>query len=621
MKYHKRKGEPQKKYKYTHKCYYSPEELPDYIHKFKGSGSGFDFTGRIWKSYDSGLPKEDPFRTVSKRFNNFLLHRHLKGELTAKLPLHKQGKLTVIYVDFSESEESTEFLRIYDTLVKSLRRQPLLVEVNHEEQIFRMFYKFKEILPTFAWDKWASKMKEHCSAYSIEVVTPHREDEGLDRRWVVLPGAKTLWPITLVPTYGYNKHSFHSAFTPITGNPKQIAEAFYSSKPAYGPQVIKKLELRGIEHPEREEVRKEIPTPDFNYGSGTRHTMQPKIALWTIFKYGYDYGEFERLCREFDNGSKDMQKTRGTTQMKYIWDWACNVYDENKATSPTTFTSSPLSSTGSVISGEVAKHYNPMIRDIAGKTIYDNILWENRQVSWWYSPRFEFRSELRENLRSSLVPLARLLNMGGKDTGAFVDNALRFYALIFENAEWHKRQRKNPNYQEKYQSQLDDAFNEAPVLSKQNRHDMCKAFSISQPDAIWRLLKIAGLVSIVEHPSGSSYSYRGKIRYAQHYRTPGNNLDRYARWLFQVVRAAVDGNEGRFNTLWESVSKSLMGQKAKSRNLKSLYSLLNPLILVSSNSNTYTSKGSNLLRHNICVKYENELVGAVGRASEKPPPV
>lgn len=612
LRVHKRKKKVHKRkesspFNYSRPYYNKLQELPDIAKSFPAK-SGFDFTSDWWYAYDGrdadGEPKYNP---IHKKFNNFLFWRHVNEELSAKLPLHPAGGLVIIDCYFQDTESMIYDTFIYGTIVNSLRQAPIHQDADHTLARKRLYYKFKEVPAGGAtWQKWIDLVKKQIPSYVPEGVlkTIHIETASMNEvrntpKYIDLPGSKA-WPIAVKESSAPQRRDpkrgdiLEYEITPIE-NREEIFEAFLQD-PTPLPDVLKKLRSEG-DVPQREELdslRNDMP--DFNYGAGTRHEMQPRIALWSIGRYGFDFDAFCRAAQWYDNGSKDMKKRKGERDLHYIWDWAQKAYNPRFSNY---CGATPLVS-GTSLPAKIARQpYNIQDRDEIQTLVYNSTLGTYEQFHWYYHARFKFSKELNGLLEPSLVAIAKRLGIGGKSPYALVKNAIRLYEILFENVHWHRTARRNARYVKNLG--LPSSFDYAPVFSKEHRRKLCAALNIPQHDAIWKLLRTSGLIGVLKDEKGYTYSYKGDRRYAQHITTPNDKLYDYVKELWTLVSLSDKTRNGHNVDLQSFLHNSILS----SITIQLL--LTNPLNYSSNYSSTSkarvnTSIKGNHTEHNICVK-------------------
>jgi hypothetical protein len=345
----------------------------------------------------------------------------------------------------------------------------------------------------------------------------------------------------------------YGAFIPAADR-KMLFTAF-SAKAQTLPAFLK-LFRSGGQIPEREETAADNPffttktaPPELEYGAGDRHEKQPRIALWCRNIYGDDFDTFVQTCHALNtSGSKDMARDFNQVHkmLATIWAWSARVHSPYY--SSTGGNSSTLERTDSAaeqqkLPASVAPAWPVHARCKLDASVYNPILQQHEQFTWYYNSGFKFNGELSSTLKAALVPLAQRLGLGGRQPERFVTNALRFYAVVFENVVWHNRHRESRDYTATTTDALGKPLNYGVVLSKEHRRKLCAALNIPQHDAVWKLLRTAGLIIPLRAKNGRTYSYRGQWRYAQHITTPGAMLAMVAQQLFEAVRTAEHGDQ------------------------------------------------------------------------------
>lgn len=589
--------------------------LPQFVYDFKDN-SGFDYTRGFFKKYDSSTGS---YQNVKKQFNDFLLFRALNGELDTKLPIHPRGDTYVVEI---QSTDALTILDVIHRLTSLIRKEPIvamyrMIQPKHQNKksksktddeienhnilydyeenstvyVYRLFFRFKEKLHRKDFDNLFKHLYNQIrhlvsNTYKVKYILP---EEAL---WIDLPGSSR-WK-TLLPE-PYHKKMINFGFIPIISY-TQIANRF-SKGCSSTPIIFTHLRKSKATFQRENMVSFARTSTNFAYGAGTRHIVQPKIALSCLTRYGDDYNMFVSQCERWDGGSKDMAKRNTKDRiLKTVWKWAQNHHYSQ-------FNNISLYTSMSTLNSKIALKYNMAYRDEKIGYLYNPILQNYENIRWWYSPNFRFNPTLKQNLHSILqysIHKAGITN-SISSAGRLARKGVEFYALLFEQGVWHEYERINKPY-------VGISENMKPLekgvcISKEYRRRIAYLFKIPQYTKLWSIFKLLGLVKAIQTTDGHTYSYKGEYKYAEHFQFPLTTLHTYVETLFQLLKASkssvIDVNtiQGIEHINNHIISFFIDKKLSPSHYIYYYYKNTSKNTINTSNtSNTYNN------RHNLCVK-------------------
>lgn len=453
-----------------------------YIKKNYSTAFGLDFTlGSYSKGVEFSYEKTKKISKINKRPGLKTLTTHLTSESIMGrsdffcLRPYKHTKLIYIDIDKRNQYEGKTTREAFDALV-SLIGKPFYYETSTDEDYHLVFE-----LSDFLTDKAKSSLevllkREHRSI--IEVVR--------SKQVIRLPFS--------LKYRGGAQYLSKGEYKQVSG-PGHLVKVFAklrkSNSPLRIPSFLLKANLTGTKV--KAICSEEKPQPkteadiisSCEYGRGTRHRFQPKIAFHIIRNKG-TFEDFMSLCEICDDGtSKDMKlsDSKKVSVLKNVWNHSTRKFD-NKFE----LKSSNLSDDG--LSSEVREIHISDDHYLPDKyyNIFEKLI---KKLHKKQNPRYR-DERLKTTTQDTLILIEGIVN-------------LKIY-----------RRRKGFQYKEKDLLWL----NEGMPLQRQLLQELCAKLKITKRIAyqISFLKEVGFLKAISKEIDGQHYthSYKGK-RHVKHY--------------------------------------------------------------------------------------------------------